>query len=116
MKNRRLFISLGLLILLLAYFNPEQKDFHAYVQRKVAKAGGPGEKPIRDLVAGISEDALKAAQKEGAVRKNYVVFSIFEIENPTDHKVHKILGLVKNFFIPLNESPKWKEVKADFGG
>jgi hypothetical protein len=66
-------------------------------------------------MSGISPNALKEAQEKGAARKNYLIFSIFEIRNETDGKVHRILGFGKRVFIPLNESPKWEELKIDFG-
>lgn len=114
MNNRRTLLWLGLLVLLLAYVNPELKDFHAYVQKKVASAGNSSDKLMENFVAGVSENALKAAQEQGAVRKNYLIFSIFEIENPTDHKTHRVLGFAKSVFIPLNEAPpEWKEIKVD---
>ncbi len=113
MNNRRTFLWLGLLVILLAYVNPEQKDFEAYVHKRIASAPAAGDKPIRDLVAGISDNALKAARERGAVRKNYIILSIFEIEYPVDHKIHRVLGFAKNVFIPLNESPKWEEITVD---
>jgi len=110
----RVLIVLALVGGLLAAFNPGLNDFYAYVQKKMEASGNPADKPFQDLMAGISKEALKEAQEKGAVRKDYGIFSVFEINNVREKKIHKVLGFGKKVFIPLNETPKWDELKVDF--
>ena len=112
-RIRFLFI-VALLVALLAAFNPGLDEFNGYVKKQIERPADSMDKPLRDMVSGISKDALKEAQEKGAVRKDYVIFSIFEIRNPREQKVHKILGFGKKIFIPLNETPKWEELRPDF--
>jgi uncharacterized protein YxeA len=107
----RLLIIIAIIVAVLAAFNPGMNEFNGYVQKqiKIASVDSP-DFGIRDMMSGISKDALNEAKEQGAVRKDYVIFSIFEIRNPREQKVHKVLGFAKKVFIPLNESPKWDEV------
>lgn len=111
----RFLMIVATIALVLAAVNPGLVEFNAYIQAQIEKAQEDSvDKQIRDLMVGVSKTALQEALKKGAVRKDYAVFSIFEIDNPAEKKVHKILGFAKKVFIPLNESPKWEEVKTDF--
>jgi len=115
-SRMRFLIILALLVAILAAFNPGLDEFKNYVKNKIniETTGNAIDKPLRDLVSGISKEELKEAQEQGAIRKDYVIFSIFEIRNAHENKVHKILGFGKKIFIPLNETPKWDELKEDF--
>jgi hypothetical protein len=112
----RLWLKIGIPVALLASVNPGFDEFSTYVHRQSTVAGKAGDRPLRGMMSGISADALKEAREKGATRKNYVIFSIFEIRNAAEGKVHRILGFGKKIFIPLNETPKWEELKLEFGG
>jgi len=112
----RHFLWIALPVTVLALLNPGYDEFYAYVQKQVAISGKSAAEPLRDLMSGISANALKEAQEKGASRKNYLIFSIFEIRDAAERKVHRILGFGKKIFIPLNEIPKWEELKLEFGG
>jgi hypothetical protein len=111
----RHFLWNALPVAALAFLNPGYDEFYAYVQKQIAISGKSAAEPLRDLMSGISARALKEAQEKGAARKNYLIFSIFEIRNEAEGKVHRILGFGKKIFIPLNETPKWEEMKLEFG-
>jgi hypothetical protein len=110
------FLWVALPVAVLALLNPGYDEFYAYIQQRISTSGNSAAKPLRDMMSGISAKALKEAQEKGAARKNYVIFSVFEIRNEAEGKVHRILGFGKKIFIPLNETPKWEELKLDFGG
>ena len=112
----RHFLWIALPVGVLALLNPGYDEFYAYIQQQISTSGNSSAKPLRDMMSGISAKALKEAQEKGAARKNYFIFSVFEIRNETEGKVHRILGFGKKIFIPLNETPKWEELKLDFGG
>ncbi len=110
----RLFLVIAIIVGGLAAVNPGLDEFYAYVQKQTEMSVSSVDKPMRDLMVGISKDALAEAQAQGAVRKDYVICSIFVINNEREKKIHKVLGFAKKIFIPLNESPKWEELKGEF--
>lgn len=111
----RFLMVVAVIVLVLAASNPGLMEFNAYIKTQIEKSQETAvDKQIRDMMVGVSKTALQEALAKGAVRKDYAVFSIFEIENPAEKKVHRILGFGKKIFIPLNESPKWEEVKTEF--
>ena len=111
----RFLMVVAAIALVLAASNPGLMEFNAYVKAQIEKSQDTSvDRQMRDMMVGVSKTALQQALEKGAVRKDYAVFSIFEIENPAENKIHKILGFAKKVFIPLNESPKWDELKPDF--
>jgi hypothetical protein len=110
----RLFLVIAIIVGGLAAVNPGLEEFSAYVKKQLERSTSTVDQPMRDLLSGISKNALAEAEARGVVRKDYVVCSIFEINNEREKKIHKVLGFGKKIFIPLNESPKWEELKGEF--
>lgn len=111
----RFLMVVAVVFLVLAASNPGLMEFNAYIKAQIEKSQDTSvDTQMRDMMVGVSKTALQEALEKGAVRKDYAICSIFEIENPAEKKVHRILGFGKKIFIPLNESPKWEEVKTEF--
>jgi hypothetical protein len=110
----RLLLVLALIALGLAAVNPGMEEFSAYIQKRSETPVNPADHPLGDMMTGISKDTLAGAQGENVVRKDFFIFSLFEIRDPRENKVHKILGFGKKIFIPLNEGPMRPELKPDF--
>jgi|GEM_PF-1801078 len=110
----RLFLVIAIIVGGLAAVNPGLEEFSVYVKKQMEISASSANHPMRDLLSGISKEALAEAEAQGVVRKDYVICSIFEIKIVHERKTHKVLGFGKTIFIPLNESPKWDELKGEF--
>jgi len=94
---------------ILAFFytaNPSEADFMNYVEKQVKAAKARKEDSLKKFLVGLNDEAKAMAVKEGTTRKNYYLFSIFEVLDKDGNKVHKVIGFAKKIFLPLNPGQK----------
>jgi len=98
-----LIIATGLLSL--DRFNPGPEDFISYIKSQIERAENTKNNSYYQLFVGLSDEARTTAIEQGVWRRDYVFFSIFEVLDRERKSVHKVLGVAKKIFIPLNELP-----------
>jgi len=96
-------ITVGLVSLDMS--NPRSEDFISYVERQIERAKNTRNDSFYELFVGLSDEAKTTVMEQGVRRRDYLLFSIFEVLNPESKSVHTVLGVAKKIFIPLNEHP-----------
>jgi uncharacterized protein YxeA len=94
---------------ILAFFyttNPTEADFMKYVEKQVKEAKAKKEDSLKKFLVGLNDVAKTLALKEGTTRKDYYLFSIFEVSDSEGNRVHKVIGLAQKLFFPLNPGQK----------
>ena len=104
-------VILGLVALVLAFTNPNEKDFKYEIVKKIQESGEIDDlNPFQKLMVGIASYAIDSVTE----RKNYLIFSIFEIDsslikiiNPDTPRL-KFVGIAGQI-IPLFQSKSFAE-------
>jgi hypothetical protein len=94
---------------ILAFFyatNPTEADFMSYVEKQVKEAKAKKEDSLKKFLVGLNDEAKTMALKEGMTRKDYYLFSIFEVSDSEGNHVHKVIGVAQKLFFPLNPGQK----------
>jgi len=110
MKKRLIFIAVAAAALLsLHAFNPVQEDFMSYVQRQIGR-NTLTDDPLHRMFAGLADGVKSRALSQGAIRRDFFFFSIFEVPDPDTETAYKVLGFARQIFIPLNAGPKPSDI------
>lgn len=97
-------ITVGLMSLDMS--NPRSEDFISYVEKQIERAKNTRNDSFYELFAGLSDKAKTTIMEQGVGRRDYLFFSIFEVLDPERKSAHRVLGIAKKIFIPLNEHQK----------
>ena len=85
--------------------NPRSEDFTSYVERQIERAKNTRNDSFYEFFVGLSDEAKTTIMEQGVRRRDYLFFSIFEVLDPESKSAHRVLGVAKKIFIPLNEHP-----------
>jgi uncharacterized protein YxeA len=93
----------------LAFFytsNPSEGDFMNYIDKQAKMAKDKSEDSLKKFLVGLDEKAENLAVKGETQRKDYYIFSIFEVSDKESNQVFRVVGFAKKIFIPLNPGQK----------
>jgi uncharacterized protein YxeA len=107
MKKRLLIIVIiGAILAFFYTTNPTEADFFNYVDKQIKEAKAKKEDSLKKFLVGLDDEAKTFAVKEGTTRKDYYLFSIFEVSDSQGNHVHKTIGFAQKIFLPLNPGQK----------
>jgi len=110
MKKKLIIIAVAAAALLsLHAFNPVQEEFMSYVQRQVGK-NNLTDDPLHRMFVGLADEVKSRALSQGAIRRDFFFFSIFEVPDPDTETSYKVLGFAHQIFIPLNAGAKASDI------
>jgi len=105
-KKLLIIIFIGAILAFFYTTNPSQAEFMNYVEKQVKEAKAKEEDSLKKFLVGLNDKAKTLAVKEGTTRKDYYLFSIFEVMDSESNKVHKVIGFARKIFLPLNPGQK----------
>jgi hypothetical protein len=107
MKKRLLtIVIIGAILAFFYTTNPTEADFINYVEKQVKEAKAKKEDSLKKFLVGLNDEAKTLAVKEGTTRKDYYLFSIFEVSDNQGNHIHKVIGFAQKIFLPLNPGQK----------
>jgi hypothetical protein len=100
--RRKLVLAVFVAVLAALYFtNPSLDDFKGYLQKKLDKARVGGQEDLEKLLVGLPEGLDETAVKRAKMRRNYYLWTVFEVPDREGKAAVRIMGFARKIFIPL---------------
>jgi hypothetical protein len=107
MKKKLLaIVIIGAVLVFFYTSNPSEDDFMNYIDKQVKMSKEKNEDSLKKFLVGLDEKAENLAVKGETRRKDFYIFSIFEVSDKEGNHVYKVIGFAKKIFIPLNPGQK----------